>query len=228
MILGNSDTRCLTPPAFLRGDNKKYMKKYNIIYADPPWSYGDKRTGKGKNNPNGAGGAEKHYKTLSFEELSKLPVKDISDDNCMLFMWATSPQLPVAINLTEEWGFTYKTVAFVWVKMKTDMSEPRGDGIGSYTLSNAEYVLVATKGKYWRNDATARQILLAPKDVHSKKPDEIRKRIEKLAGYLPRIELFARQKTEGWDVWGNEVESDIDLLPPLSIINKQDENKIPV
>jgi N6-adenosine-specific RNA methylase IME4 len=190
------------------------MKKYKIIYADPPWSYGDKRTGAGKNNPHGAGGAEKHYKTMTPDQLYSLPIQNICEENCMLFMWATSPQLPVAINLIEKWGFKYKTVAFVWVKMKNDMSEPRGDGIGSYTLSNAEYVLVATKGKYWRNDATARQILLSPKLAHSQKPDEIRKRIVKLAGDLPRLELFAREKTEGWDVWGNEVESDISLTPP--------------
>ena len=188
-------------------------KKYKIIYADPPWSYGDKRTGKGKNNPNGAGGAEKHYRTMSPDDLYKLPIQRICDDNCMLFMWATSPQIPIAINLIKSWGFNYKTVAFVWVKMKNDMSEPRGDGIGSYTLSNAEYVLIATKGKYWRNDATARQILLHPKLSHSEKPNEIRNRIIKLAGDLPRVELFARQKTEGWDVWGNEVESDISLTP---------------
>lgn len=187
-------------------------RKYQIIYADPPWSYGDKRTGTGKNNPNGAGGAEKHYRTLSPDQLKLLPVGYLTDENAMLFMWATSPQLPVAIEVMASWGFKYKTVAFVWVKMKNDMSEPRGDGIGSYTLSNAEYVLVGTKGKYWRNDATARQILLHPKLAHSEKPEEIRKRIVKLAGDVSRIELFGRQKVEGWDVWGNEVDSDIKLV----------------
>ena len=189
------------------------MKKYQIIYADPPWSYSDKRTGKGKNNPNGAGGAEKHYTTMSVEQLKELNISSISDDNAMLFMWATSPQLPVALEVMKSWGFNYKTVAFVWVKMKNDMSEPRGDGIGSYTLSNAEYVLVGTKGKYWRNDATPRQILLHPKLAHSEKPNEIRNRIVKLAGDLPRLEMFARQKTEGWDVFGNEVEDSINLTP---------------
>jgi len=189
-------------------------KKYNIIYADPPWRYNDKRKTSGKNNPTGAGGAEKHYNTMSFEELSELKIQDIADENCMLFMWATSPQLPTAIKLIKSWGFKYKTVSFTWVKMKNDMSEPRGDGIGSYTLSNSEYVLVALKGKYWRKDATARQILLHPKLSHSEKPNEIRKRIVKMLGDLPRIELFARQKVKGWDTWGNEIESDIKLNSP--------------
>ena len=93
--------------------------------------------------------------------------------------------------------------------MKNDMSAVRGDGLGKYTISNAEYCLIARKGKYWRNSKKIKQIIQAPKAYHSKKPDEIKNRIVELCGDLPRIELFARQKTEGWDVWGNEVESDI-------------------
>ena len=187
------------------------MKKYQIIYADPPWSYQDKRTTAGKNNPHGAGGAEKHYRTMSLEEMKALSFQEISDTNSMCFMWATSPQLPVAIELMASWGFKYKTVCFVWVKVTNDYAMVRGDGIGNYTLSNAEYVLVGSRGKYWREDRTVRQILMHPKMAHSEKPKEIRNRIIRLCGDVPRIELFARQKTEGWDVWGNEVESDIEL-----------------
>lgn len=93
--------------------------------------------------------------------------------------------------------------------MKNDMSDIRKDGLGKYTISNAEYCLIARKGKYWRDSKNVQQIILAPKTIHSKKPNEIRDRIVKLCGDKPRIELFAREKTNGWDVWGNEVNSDI-------------------
>ena len=180
-------------------------KKYNIVYADPPWQYGDKRTGKGKNNPNGAGGAEKHYKTMRTEDICNLPIKDVADDNCMLFMWTTSPMMFEAEQVIKAWGFDYKTFGFVWVKMTNDMSKVRGDGIGNYTIQNAEYCLIGLKGKYWRNKTGVKQILLAPKQEHSKKPNEARERILELCGDLPRIELFARQHADGWDCWGNEV-----------------------
>lgn len=180
-------------------------KKYQVIYADPAWKYSDKRNGKGKNNPTGAGGAVKHYRCMTIEEIQKLPVKELADDNCYLFMWATSPFMKDAIGVLESWGFKFITIPFVWVKMRNDMSEPRKDGIGNYTLNNAEYVLLGRKGKYWRNSTLVKQILLAPKQEHSKKPDEVRQRILDLCGDVPRIELFARQKAEGWDSWGNEV-----------------------
>jgi len=187
------------------------MKKYNIILADPPWSYSDKRDNPTKNNPNGAGGATKHYNCMKIEDLKKLNVNELADEDCMMFMWATFPKLDSALELMKAWGFKYRTVAFVWVKMKNDMSEPRGDGIGFYTNNNAEIVLLGRKGKYWREEKNVRQIILEPKSKHSKKPDEIKERIVRLMGNIPRIELFSRDKTEGWDVWGNEIESDIKL-----------------
>lgn len=180
-------------------------KKYNIIYADPPWQYGDKRTGKGKNNPRGAGGAEKHYSTMPTIEICNLPIKNIVAEDCMLFMWATAPMIFEAEKVIKAWGFDYKTFGFVWVKMTNDMGKVRGDGIGNYTIQNAEYCLIGLRGKYWRNKTGVKQILLAPKQEHSKKPCETRERIIELCGDLPRIELFARQHVEGWDCWGNEV-----------------------
>jgi N6-adenosine-specific RNA methylase IME4 len=180
-------------------------KKYNIIYADPPWSYSDKRATPGKNNPHGAGGAEKHYKTMATQDICNLPIKDIADENCMLFMWTTSPMMFEAEKVIKAWGFDYKTFGFVWVKMTNDMSKVRGDGIGNYTIQNAEYCLIGLKGKYWRNKTGVKQILLAPKQEHSKKPNEARTRIVDLCGDLPRIELFARQHADGWDCFGNEV-----------------------
>ena len=191
------------------------MKKYNIILADPPWSYSDKRDNPTKNNPNGAGGATKHYNCMKIEDLKKLNVNELADEDCMMFMWATFPKLDSALELMKAWGFKYRTVAFVWVKMKNNMSEPRGDGIGFYTNNNAEIVLLGRKGKYWREEKNVRQIILEPKSKHSKKPDEIKERIVRLMGNIPRIELFSRDKTEGWDVWGNEVDSDIKIESSL-------------
>jgi site-specific DNA-methyltransferase (adenine-specific) len=110
-----------------------------------------------------------------------------------------------AEKVIKAWGFDYKTFGFVWVKMTNNMSKVRGDGIGNYTIQNAEYCLIGLKGKYWRNKTGVKQILLAPKQEHSKKPSEARERILELCGDLPRIELFARQHADGWDCWGNEV-----------------------
>lgn len=183
------------------------MKKYQAILADPPWRYKNFQ-GKGSYY----GDVSRHYKTMSSEELRKLNVNGISDKGCVLFMWATFPNLREALDLVRAWGFEYKTVAFVWVKMRNNMEEPRGDGLGFYTNSNAEIVLLGKKGKLERKSKKVKQIILAPKRGHSKKPDEVYSRIEEIYGEIPRIELFARQKREGWDAWGNEIESDIELL----------------
>lgn len=176
-------------------------KKYNIIYADPPWDYGNTK------NLNGEfwGMADKHYSVMKLKDICNLPIRNITTEDCFLFLWVTSPFLEKGFEVIKSWGFKYATVGFVWVKMKNDMSAVRGDGLGKYTVSNAEYCLIARKGKYWRNKAGVKQILLSPKQEHSKKPAEIRERIVELLGDVPRIELFARQYAEGWDCWGNEV-----------------------
>jgi site-specific DNA-methyltransferase (adenine-specific) len=184
--------------------------EYKIIYADPPWRYNDKRNKKGKNNPTGAGGSLKHYECMNIADIMALNINQIAEKDCMLFLWTTSPFMKEAINILEFWGFKFITIPFVWVKMRNDMSEPRKDGIGNYTLNNAEYVLLGRKGKYWRNSTKVKQILLHQKLKHSEKPEEIKKRIVQLCGDLPRIELFAREKTEGWDAWGKEIIEKLD------------------
>jgi ParB/RepB/Spo0J family partition protein len=168
--------------------------KYNIIYADPPWQYWE---GGEKNQ-------SKHYPTMTIEEIKNLPVQDLSADNCILFLWATSPMLPEAIEVMKAWGFSYSTVGFVWVKSLKD-GTGFAFGLGQWTRTNAEYCLIGTKGHIERKDASIPQIVYAPREEHSKKPDIVRNLIVKLVGDLPRIELFARQKTEGWAVWGNEI-----------------------
>lgn len=179
-------------------------KKYNIIYADPAWSYNDKRAGGGFKNPNGAGGADKHYKTLSLEEICSIDVKSICLENSMLFLWCTSSLLDYGFKVIQSWGFNYKTVGFVWVKLTKDLSKPYS-GMGYYTNQNAEFCLIGLKGKYWREAKNVKQIIQEPRREHSRKPDIARTRIIELCGDLPRIELFARQKVNGWDCWGNEV-----------------------
>ena len=177
------------------------QKKYSIIYADPPWSYKDSGC---------QGAAAKHYNTMSIEELKKLPIGDLADKNAVLFMWATYPKLAEALELIDSWGFIYKTIAFQWVKTyKSGFGEFLG--LGRWTRGNAEPCLLATKGKPKRINPGISQLIFSPIRKHSQKPPETRIKIKKLLGDLPAIELFARDKTPGWDVWGNEVDSDIDL-----------------
>lgn len=188
--------------------------KYKIIYADPAWSYNDKSLNRG--------GAQRHYSTMSIEDIKAMNVEEISDTDCTLFIWATFPLLQEALDVIKSWGFEFKTCAFVWVKAnkKTAVEQysflPQDNietfmGMGSWTRANAEICLLATKGKPKRINADVRQVIYAPIMKHSRKPDEARKRITRLCGDLPRIELFAREQAEGWSIWGNEVESDIKI-----------------
>lgn len=182
-------------------------KKYNIIYADPPWKYNDKMVMEGVHGS--IKGADSFYNTLTLEDIKNLPIKDIADENCILFIWVTMPFLKEVFEVIEAWGFKYKTCGFCWVK-KTKNNKIHC-GMGHYTRGNAELCLIATKGKIKRINNTVYQIVEAEIREHSRKPDEVRNRIVELLGDLPRVELFARQKTEGWDAWGNEVESDVKL-----------------
>lgn len=175
------------------------MKKYQIIYADPPWQY-DQRGIEGT--------AAKQYPTMSFPELCALPVGKLADRNCVLFLWTTFPMLDKAVRLIELWGFSYKTVAFVWLKQNRK-SDGWYYGLGFWTRCNAEICLLATKGKPRRACNRVHQLIISHMEKHSKKPEEAREKIVTLMGDLPRIELFARQTTPGWDVWGNEVNSSI-------------------
>lgn len=180
------------------------MKKYKIIYADPPWQYKVySEKGKGRS-------AENHYPTMSIEDICKLPIKDLADEDCVLFIWMTFPTLKEGFKVIEEWGFKYKTVAFVWVK-QNKKTPSLFWGLGFWTRANAEICILATKGKPKRISAKVHQVIISPIEEHSKKPDETRKRIVELIGDVPKIELFARQKVANWDSWGNEIENDIDM-----------------
>ena len=203
-------------------------KKYQVIYADPPWDYGgkmqyDKSTIKSENE-----GFEKEifissasfkYPTVKLKDLITLDVKSIADDDCILFMWTTGPQMANSIKLGEAWGFEYKTVAFVWDKM---VHNP-----GRYTLSQTEFVLAFKKGKFPtpRGARNVRQLLAVHRGKHSEKPLEVIDGITKMFPQQEKIELFARNNFVGWDNWGLEIpDAKIEILTnkELTEIKKKD------
>ncbi len=191
------------------------MKKYNVILADPPWSFRAwSSKGMGRS-------AEQHYPTMRLEDIKALPVSDLAAGDCVLFLWATFPMLKEALEVIDTWGFTYKTVAFTWVK-ENRKSPGLFWGLGYWTRANAEVCLLATRGSPKRQSAAVHQVILSPVERHSKKPDAVRERIVALMGDVTRVELFARQETPGWDVWGNEVECSPGLASRLTISTQQD------
>ena len=173
-------------------------KKYQIIYADPPWTF-KTYSKKGKEKKS----AECHYKCVNIKDIYKLPVANLTQDNCILFLWVTFPLLEQGLQTIREWGFIYKTVAFTWAK-KNKKSDSFFMGCGYWTRANAEVCLLATKGNPKRISKSVKQLIVSPLQEHSKKPSETRERIVELMGDIPRIELFARQTAEKWDRWGNE------------------------
>ena len=175
---------------------KNRNKKYKIIYADPPWSYNDRALA-------GNRGACCKYPVMSTYEISRLPVEEISDDDsCILFLWTTWPILQDALDVIKAWGFKYKTAGFVWIKKNENGTLFKG--MGHWTRANSELCLLATKGNPKRIDCSVGQIIMSVQKEHSAKPDVIRNKIVQLCGDLPRIELFARAKAHGWDVFGND------------------------
>lgn len=182
------------------------MKKYKIIYADPPWN------GLGWNNGSGLKCPANHYMVQDLSWIKSLDVKSISDDTSALFLWATFPNLPQAIEVISEWGFNYATVAFTWVK-RNKKADSFFVGCGNYTRANAEICLLGTKGhcQNMRVSRSVRQVCDARIERHSKKPEEIRERIIELFGDVPRLEMFCRGSAEGWDVFGNEAENSIEI-----------------
>lgn len=183
-------------------------ERYPVILVDPPWLYnisqGDHRWGaKGEHRI-------RHYDGMTQEQLRGLPIGECAASDAVLLMWATMPCLPDAVNLMGAWGFTYKTVAFVWVKLNKNGTPYMG--MGHYTRANAEVCLLGTRGKPKRVAKNVSQILQTPRRQHSRKPDEQYERIMRLFDG-PYLEVFARQQWPGWDVWGNETSK---FDPPIS------------
>lgn len=187
---------------------------FAAIYADPPWRYevwsGEtavkaRISGHGTNKAAGH-----HYNTMSFEDLAALPIGEVAAPDCVLFCWVTWPTLPRALEMVTAWGFTYKTCAFDWMKAHAQQIEMFRDdtdalmGMGYWTRANTEPCLLATRGKPKRQDAGVRQGIIEPRREHSRKPDCVYDRIERLVPG-PYLELFARTTRPGWTSWGNQV-----------------------
>ncbi len=189
--------------------------KFQVIYADPPWDYGgkmqyDKSTIKSENKNFEKdifiSSATFKYPTLKLKDLMKLDIESISDDDCILFMWTTGPQMENAIKLGNAWGFEYKTIAFVWDKK---VHNP-----GRYTLSQTEFVLAFKKGKIPtpRGARNIRQLVSVHRSSHSVKPNQVIDGITKMFPMQKKIELFARNNYNGWESWGLEIpDSNIEI-----------------
>ena len=183
-------------------------KKFDIIYADPPWDYGGKmQFDKSSTSLENMGwkknifisSASFKYPTLKTQELKKIPILEIAKNDCLLFMWVTSPHLTQGIEVGTHWGFDYKTVAFVWDKMTHNP--------GQYTLSYCELCLVFKRGRIPspRGTRNEKQLIRTPRGKHSVKPAEVRDKIQRMFPTQDRVELFAREKPKNWDVWGLDV-----------------------
>ena len=186
------------------------MKKYKIIYADPPWHYGSKSA---VNNTSGSEikPLSDHYNTMSLAELKLLPIAEITDKDAACFMWVTDSHLDEAIEIFKAWGFKYKTIAFNWVKTTNKGNYCKN--VAPWTMKSSEICLLGTKGAMtkYKQVNNIESLVIAERTKHSRKPEEVRKRIELLFGDIPRLEMFARQASEGWDVFGNEAPNSIDI-----------------
>ena len=189
-------------------------KKYKIIYADPPWQY-RVYSKKGKSRS-----AENHYHTMNIDDIRSLPVGEIADDDCVLFLWITFPCLKEGISVMESWGFTYKTCGFNWIK-RNKKKDTYFMGLGFWTRSNSEVCLIGTKGHPKRVSKAVPQVCDARVMEHSRKPSEIRDRIVELCGDVPRIELFARETVKGWDCLGDEIDGEDIRDALVEVINDE-------
>jgi N6-adenosine-specific RNA methylase IME4 len=186
----------------MSGDfNTLPRKHFGAILGDPPWRFA---TWSAK----GVGRAP-DYSTMSLDDIVMLPIGDLAANDSVLFLWACWPMLADALKVIEAWGFKYKTCAFSWMKadpyrLFADDATPFA-GLGYWTRANTEPCLLATRGKPKRLNADVRQGIIAPRREHSRKPDQVYERIERLVAG-PYLELFARQHRPGWTPWGDQVD----------------------
>lgn len=241
-------------------------EKFSVISADIPWEYDDKKMNRG--------GAARYYDTLSLDDVKRINVQAVAADDCILMLWATAPLLPEALSVIDAWGFSYRTVGFVWVKRsskywdhfskrirqeiaryhalfdgidagspfslsslsswfgadwlkqaaKSKSGNAYNTGMGAYTRANAEFVLIAVKGKGAAliKDHSINQIIDACLMEHSRKPDEYLELIEQLTGDVPKFEMFARRRRDGWKVLGNQLESDYLLDENMNLVSLEE------
>jgi N6-adenosine-specific RNA methylase IME4 len=182
---------------------------FAAILADPPWVFNSLWGGRAKKTEAGypSRAVERHYDLMTDDEIAALPVADVASPDCALFMWTCWPILQRSFRILDAWGFTYKTCAFSWMKadpytLFADDKTPFA-GMGYWTRANTEPCLLATRGRPKRVHADVRQAIIAPRRQHSRKPDCVHDRVERLVGG-PYLELFARQSRPGWTTWGNQ------------------------
>ena len=186
-------------------------KQYQLIAADPPWHFRNYSADEPGMIHDRARGPNRYYPTMLTEDICALPIQQIAAPDSVLLIWMVWTHLPEVLQVIGAWGFEYKTCAYVWVK-----ANPSGvgffTGMGYYTRANTEACLLAVRGKgLKRLNADVGQLIYSPVRKHSQKPIDFFNKTKRLFGDVSRVELFARQPQPGWDVWGNEVESDIQL-----------------
>lgn len=218
-----------TPPKYFPFIHSELNKdrvesgRFNIIYADPPWRYknwsmaelaqrGEKWARRNGRSP---------YDVMTSADIAAMPVVDMAARDSILLMWVTDPKLEEAFAVIRQWGFTYKTVGFYWVK-----TNPSGVGfhfgLGYHTRANPEQCLLATRGRGLRRvDNAVPKLIVAPVGEHSQKPPETRERIMRLYGAVPRLELFARQRAAGFAAWGNQVPGGNDVELKTSVTENE-------
>ena len=189
---------CAKHPTIALSDLGKITGEYSVVYADPPWTF-KVYSGKGKQRS-----AERHYDTMDLEAIKKLPIGRLLAKDCVLFIWCVWPELPGALEVIKAWDFEYKTAGFVWFKKVSEENEALFTGMGYWTRANSEGCLLATRGKPMRLFADVPQVVHASIGAHSQKPEVVRERIRRLVGG-PYLELFGRERVQGWTVWGNEL-----------------------
>lgn len=183
--------------------------KYTLIYADPPWSYRDKAA-------NGNRGAGFKYPVMNVLDICRLPAWELAAENCLLAMWWVPTQPAEALEVVKAWGFRLMTMkGFTWNKCGVRQRDKLVLGMGNATRANSEDCLFAIKGRLPpRRSAGIVQSFTAPRLEHSRKPDHVREKLVQLLGDVPRIELFARQSSHGFDVWGNQcVDPAVKMIP---------------
>lgn len=179
------------------------LNHYSVIYADPPWPSATwSHKGQGRSG-------EAHYTTMTHDDIGALPVSEIAASDSLLFIWVVQTQIPQAVSIVESWGFTLKSIAFCWIKGDGLPMFPEDVvtqmGMGKWTRAEFEQCWLATRGQPKRLNADVRQVIDERRREHSRKPDGVYDRIERLVAG-PYLELFARTRRPGWDSWGNQVD----------------------